>query len=162
MTSWGWKPASSRGIWDHGPLWLRPLSAASPWIALGLLVIMLHMVGGTLASAQGVLLDLPDSGLAEGEATELVALVMPMPTTGETCVFFDDARYTLDSGASTAAFAEHLAARSGKISAKTLLVLSDKSVPCGEMSKVAAVARMSGLDRILFANRRRSREGSQE
>ena len=162
MSTWGWQPRRSRGKWEHGPLWLKPLSASSPWIALVVSVLMIYMSGTSLSTAQGVLVDLPEAGLAEGEATELVALVMPMSANGDVCVFFDDARYTLGSAASVAAFGEHLAARADRIEAKTLLVLSDRSVACGELSKVAAVARASGLGRILFANKRRAAEDSAE
>ncbi len=148
---WGWMPELPEGMWRHVPSWLRPLFSAVPWITAGILLLMLQMVGGTLTRAEGVIFDLPETGLSEGEATPLVALVLPLQN--ETCVFFDDARYSLDESVSMTAFGEHLAERVAKVDVKALLVLSDKRVVCGDISKVAAIARASGLERILFANK---------
>ena len=79
MTPWNWKPERAQGVWRTGPVWLRPFLAAVPWITVLLLVLMFHMVGGTLASSEGVLFDLPDSSeLEEGEPASLVALIPGM------------------------------------------------------------------------------------
>lgn len=152
-TTWGWKPERTQGLWRHGPLWLKPLSVAVPWVTVGLLVLMMHMVGGTMTVAEGVVFELPEAGLSEGEATQLVALVMPMPGGDGTYVFFDDARYTLGAQQSAAAFGEHLAERAGKVGRGTLLVLADRSVPCGEIARLSEVVRMSGVERMLFATK---------
>jgi biopolymer transport protein ExbD len=154
MTQWGWKPERSQGIWRHGPLWLRPFSVAAPWIALGLLLLMFHLIGGTLTAAKGVLFDLPavSADLAEGESTTLVALVTPTPH--ETYVFFDDSRYTLDDETSAAAFRDHLAVCADRTKRKTLLVMADRRVSSGELSRIAVLARRGGVARILFANKR--------
>jgi biopolymer transport protein ExbD len=98
--------------------------------------------------------DLPASGVADGEPTPLVALVMPMRNMGETYVFFDDARYTLGNEVSVSAFSSHLSERAAKTEGKTLLVLADKSVTCDQLMQMATVARKCGLQRILFANKR--------
>lgn len=148
---WGWMPELPDGMQRHIPAWLRPFFAAVPWITVGALLLMLHMVGGTFTKAEGVLFDLPSAELSDGEATPLVALVLPLQN--ETCVFFDDARYSLDDATSTAAFGEHLAERVSKVDVKTILVLSDKRVTCDEIAKVASVARHGGLERVLFANK---------
>ena len=154
MNPWNWAPGRTQGIWRHGPAWLRPLAAAVPWITVGFLLLMLHMVGGALSSARGVLFDLPDaSGLEEGEPASLVALVLPMPH--ETLVFFDDARYTTGDDVSSAAFGDHLADRVGKVERKTLLVLADRRVSTGELMKIAGIARRSGVERVLMAEKRR-------
>ena len=91
MTSWGWTPERTAGIWRHGASWLRPFAAAAPYLTVLLLLLMLYVVGGTLASARGVLFDLPEAGLGEGEATELVALVIPY-------ALFGIVRWILDRG----------------------------------------------------------------
>jgi biopolymer transport protein ExbD len=151
-SGWNWRRTTDRGMWKYGPQWLQPLSAAVPWVTVGLALLMIHFVSGTLTAAEGVLFDLPDSGLTEGAATPLVALVTPMKN--ETLVFFDDARYSLEDGASTAALGEQLADRALKVEQKTLLVLADRRTAAADLMKVASLARLSGLTRILFANRR--------
>ena len=151
-TPWKWNPRRTLGIWRHGAAWTRPVTAAIPYLTVMLLLLMLHFVGGTLTSAKGVLFDLPDAGLAEGEATGLVALVMPM--THETLVFFDDSRYLLGDEASVRALAENIAIRAEKSSAKTLLVLADRRVAGGELMRLAAVAKRNGVARILFAEKK--------
>ena len=99
MSQWNWKPERTQGVWRTGPAWLRPFLSAVPWITVLLLVLMFHIVGGTLVSSEGVLFDLPDStGLRDDEPAPLVALVMPMSRETlpqqETLVFFDDGRYS--------------------------------------------------------------------
>jgi biopolymer transport protein ExbD len=152
MSAWGWKPKQTQGIWRHGPLWLRPFSVGAPWVTLGLLLIMFHLIGGTFTAAEGVLFDLPEGSLAEGETTTLVALVLPLQH--QTSVFFDDARYTLEDPASVASLGDHLAQRAGRVESKTLLVLADRRIVCGELAKIASLARASGVRRVLFANKR--------
>lgn len=151
-TQWGWTPERTLGIWRHGAAWMRPIAAAVPYLTVLLLLAMLHFVGGTLTSAKGVLFDLPEAGLAEGEATGLVALVMPMPH--ETMVFFDDSRYLLGDEASLRALGENLAMRVEKSPSRTLLVLADKRVAGGELMRLAAVARRNGVERLLFAEKK--------
>ena len=153
MSPWGWSPERTQGIWRYGAPRMRPFAAAVPWLTIGLLLLMMHFVGGTFTSAKGVLFDLPEAGLAEGEATELVALVMPMPH--ETLVFFDDSRYLMGDAASLSSLAERLTERAGRNGVRTLLVMADRRVVGGDLMQLAAVARRSGLDRILFAERRK-------
>ena len=152
MSPWGWSPERTQGIWRYGAPWMRPFAAAVPWLTIGLLLLMMHFVGGTFTSAKGVLFDLPEAGLAEGEATELVALVMPMPH--ETLVFFDDSRYVLGDASSAAALREHLAERLGRTANRTMLVLADRRVSGGELMKFATIARRGGVSKVLFAERK--------
>ena len=152
MSPWGWSPERTQGIWRYGAPWMRPFAAAVPWLTIGLLLLLMHFVGGTFTSAKGVLFDLPEAGLAEGEATELVALVMPMPH--ETLVFFDDSRYVLGDASSAAALREHLAERLGRTANRTMLVLADRRVSGGELMKFATIARRGGVSKVLFAERK--------
>jgi len=152
MSPWGWTPERTQGIWRYGAVWMRPLAAAVPWLTVILLLLQMQMIGGTFTSARGVLFDLPAGDLADGEATDLVALVMPMPH--ETMVFFDDSRYMLGDASSVSALGEHLATRVGKSANRTMLVLADRRVAGGELMKFAAVARRSGVSKVLFAERK--------
>ena len=152
MISWGWRPGRTEGIWRHGLPAMRPLVAAAPWLTVMLLLVMFHLLDGELVAAKGVLFDLPDSGVAEGEASGLVALVLPMHH--ETLVFFDDSRYMLSDDASAAAFLRHLSERAARTDRKTMLVLADRRVAGGELMKMASIARRSGLDKVLFAEKR--------
>ena len=140
------------GIWRHGAGWLRPFVAAAPYVTVGLLLLMLHMVGGTLTAEKGLLFDLPEGEAGEGAQTDLVALVMPLRR--ETVVFFDDSRYVLGDATSLRSFGEQLADRIAGRESKALLVLADRRVPGGELMELAAVARQSGAARILLAVKR--------
>lgn len=152
MSAWGWRPERSKGIWRHGAGWLRPIVAATPYLTVGLLVLMFHMVGGAFTSAKGVLFDLPaDERPADGEVTDLVALVMPIRH--DTVVFFDDARYLLEDAASVKSLGVHLADRIRRSERKTLLVLADRRIIGGDLMKLASVARRNGVARILFAEK---------
>ena len=157
MSPWGWTPERTQGIWKYGAAWMKPLAAAVPWLTVLLLLMMFFLMGGKLTSAEGVIFDLPAAEVTESESTSLVALVMPMPR--ETLVFFDDARYSLGDELSFAAFGEHLADRVEKAERKSLLVLADRRVAGGELMKIAAAARKSRAERILFAEKKSGGQG---
>ena len=80
---------------------------------------------------------------------------MPMPH--ETLVFFDDGRYTMGDETSAAAFCSHLEDRLSRLDRKTLLVLADRRVATGEIMKIAALARRSGVESVLSPRRGRER-----
>ena len=151
MSPWGWTPERSLGIWRHGAGWLRPFAAVVPWFTLLLLLVMLHFVSGTLTAAKGTLFDLPEAGLAEGEATGLVALAVPHAH--ETLVFFDDSRYVLDDAPSMRLFCEHLSERVAKSESKALLVLADRRIHGGDLMSLAAAAKKGGAARVMFAQK---------
>ena len=153
---WGWSLRSASDLRRNAGGWVAPFVAASPWITLGVLLLMLHLAGGTLAAARGVLFDLPDEHIGEGDRSRLVALVLPMAH--ETLVFFDDARYVLGDDLSLDAFSEQLAERARKLDVRTLLVLADRRVTGGEMMRLARAARQGGAERILFAEKRQEPE----
>jgi len=130
---------------------MKPVVVAVPWLTVLLLLLMLHVVGGTLVSSEGMLVDLPETDVGEGEATELVALVMPRER--ETLVFFDDARYLLGDENSERALGEHLADRVSRCARKTLLMLSDRRVTGGDLMRLAGILRKNGVSRILMAEK---------
>jgi len=149
---WGWSRRSHDGRMRRGGDWFRPFVAAVPWVTLGVLLLMLHLISGTLTRAEGVLFDLPEAGMRDGVATKLVALVLPVPR--ETLVFFDDTRYVLGDEQSASALADALSDRSSKLSETSILVLADRRVAVGELMKFAGIATKSGLRKILFAEKR--------
>lgn len=152
MSPWGWKPQRTEGIWRYGVPAMRPFVIAAPWLTMLLLLLLFYLIGGTLTSARGALFELPDTGIAEGEATGLVALVMPVEH--ETLVFFDDARYLLGDESSADTLAAHLTDRMSKTARKTLLVLADRRVAGGDLMRVADLAKRAGASKILFAEKK--------
>lgn len=155
-SGWGWGVRASGAASRHDIAWLRPFVAAAPWITLAVLLLMMNLLGGTLAIREGVLFELPDAGIAEGESTSLVALMIPM--SHETLVFFDDARFVMGDPQSMDAFREQLAERAGKLKERTLLVLADRRISADEIMRFAAIAKEGGVGQILFAERRRSED----
>ncbi|MBO5774769.1 MAG: biopolymer transporter ExbD [Kiritimatiellae bacterium] len=157
MIPWGWKPERSEGIWRYGLPALKPFAAAAPWICIVILLLLFHFIGGTLTTAKGVLFDLHEPGISDGEPTDLVALVMPLRH--ETLVFFDDSRYMLSDASSLSALEERLSERVSRTERKTLLVLADRRVNGGELMEIASLAKRSGAEKVLFAEKSR---GSKE
>ena len=152
MTSWGWRPERTKGIWHHGAGWLRPIVAAAPYLTVGLLLLLFHFIGGTLTATKGLLFDLPADGTAaDGVQTDLVAMVMPMRH--DTVVFFDDSRYLLSETSSLTSLGDHLSERTRRDKSTTLLVLADRRVAGGELMSLASLARRSGVRQVLFAER---------
>ena len=152
MSQWGWTPARNLGIWRYGAGWSRPIAAAIPYLTVCLLLIMMHMVGGTMTSYKGVLFDLPDGVLSDGEASELVALVMPVQH--ETMIVFDDARYLLGDAASMRSFGEDLSGSVERRTGKSLLILADRRVSTGHLMEVVSAAKRSGVGKVLLAGKR--------
>ena len=155
QSHWGWRPRQTEGIWRHGCAWTKPLFAAVPWITLTLLLALFCFIGDRLPQVPGLVCDLPDPVAGQAEATGLAALVLPaVGAGGETLVFFDDGRYTMGDDTSAAAFSSHLEDRVSRLDRKTLLVLADRRVATGEIMKIAALARRSGVESVLFAEKR--------
>ena len=152
MSQWGWTPARNLGIWRYGAGWSRPIAAAIPYLTVCFLLIMMHMVGGTMTSCRGVLFDLPDGAQSDGEASELVALVMPVQH--ETMIVFDDARYLLGDAASMRSFGEDLSGSVERRTGKSLLILADRRVSTGHLMEVVSVAKRSGVGKVLLAGKR--------
>ena len=152
MSQWGWTPARNLGIWRYGAGWSRPIAAAIPYLTVCLLLIMMHMVGGTMTSCRGVLFDLPGGVQSDGAASELVALVMPVQH--ETMIVFDDARYLLGDAASMRSFGEDLSGSVERRMGKSLLILADRRVSTGHLMEVVSAAKRSGVDKILLAGKR--------
>ena len=156
-SEWGWSARLAGGVSRTNDIaWLRPLVAAAPWLTLAVLLVMMFLLGGTLAIREGVLFELPDAGVGEGESTSLVALMLPMSR--ETLVFFDDARFVLGDTQSMGVFRDQLSERAAKLKERTLLVLADRRIQAGEIMKFAAIAKSGGVGRILFAERRSKEE----
>lgn len=164
-TDWGWRPERPEGIWKHGCLWAKPLTAAAPWISLALLFVVFTLVQGRLAAAPGVVFDLPAPSGGVVATPDLAAIVVPVAHEGgaarETLVFFDDARYSLADAASLEAFRDHLAERTVRPAdvppeeaVRTLLLLADRRVPSGDLLRLAGLAREAGVDRIQIGERR--------
>jgi len=152
VSQWGWSPERTQGIWRHGAPWLRPIVAALPYLTIGLALLMMHVVGGTLTVSRGVLFDLPEGRLEEGDATGLVAVVMPV--VHDTVVFFDDTRYVLGDPVSMRALGENLSVLASRSGRKTLLVLADRRVSAGNLMALSETVKKSGVKRLLFAEKR--------
>lgn len=151
MSPWGWSPARTLGIWRYGAGWMRPILAAVPYLTVGLLLLMLYFVGGTLTSSKGLLFDLPEGTFGDVEDVGLVLLVVPK--SHETMVFFDESRYLLEDPVSMKRLGEDLSESVARSEKKTLLVLADRRVPAGRLLELLAVAKRSGSDRVLFAGK---------
>lgn len=158
-SSWNWVTPRPAGLSKYGPRWLKPIAVAIPWITVLILLQMLYIISNTLTVAKGVAFDLPEGDQIDGTASPLVALVVP--SSRDTLVFFDDARYSLDDRESLASFGEHLATRAAKVEDRTLVVMADSRVTCEDVSRLATVARTGGIRRMLFANKA-AKESSEE
>lgn len=153
MTSeWGWRPEEHRGLHRAGSAWMQPLVTASPWLTVLTLVVMFHLIGGALTKSKGLVFELPATKVGDGEATELVAMVIPSPR--DTLVFFDDARYQLGDPGAMASFRDDLADRLRIARHRSLLVLVDSRVTSGDIMKFSAAVKSAGVERLLFAEKR--------
>lgn len=158
--NWNWRAAREAGS-SHSKLgdW-APFVEAVPYIAAVLLFLLLYLLSGTLSSAKGVMFDLPEANAVDRAHISLAALVMP--TAKETLVFFDDARYVLEDEASMDSFANQLVNRVNTAETPTLLILADKHVASGDLMRLAALARQSGVKKFFFATKNEALEQEAE
>lgn len=152
---WGWSERRKAARRPGGD-WLRPLSMSAPWLTVGLAVMMMSFLSGTFSAAKGLLFELPSADGGDTASSGAVALVMRM--SGETLVFFDDARYVLNDPSSLASLVEELKRVLSSSRSRTgeLLALADKSVSCEELFKFAEAAKKGGAKKVLFATRSRN------
>ena len=120
---------------------------------MGLLFAMLWTMAGALTTADGALFDLPRGEIRD--VAEVSASALVQRTDQGTLVFFDDTRFVLGDEAQTAALSALLAAKVANRDRPTLLVLADRRVSAGDLMRLADVAKGAGVERTLFAERRR-------
>lgn len=157
-TQWGWMPSPGEGIWRYGAVWMRPLCAAAPWVTLSIILAMMAFVGARFTAAPGVVFDLPEAGLMEGEPARLMALAMPVVRESgggeETLVVFDDARFTLSDPSSAdslrRAMEENVVSGRGNV----LLLLADRRVFAGDLMTLTSIARSAGVKHVQIAARK--------
>lgn len=152
MSPWGWSPQRNRGIWRYGAGWVRPILSATPYLTIGLLLLMLFFLGGTLTASKGVLFGLPEGNFTDTENVGHVLLLMPMQH--EIIVFYDDTRYILGDSVSMRRLAEDLSESVERSARKSLLVLADRRVDAGSLMELMAFVRKCGVEKILFAGKR--------
>lgn len=158
MSSWGWRNRRHYGRGEYAPRWLRPISAAVPWLTVLLLFQMILLLGGVQTSTEGVLFALPEpvaGGLVEkGDIAEssLVALLVPTPQ--GTLVFFDDTRYVLDDHVQMQRFVEQLKIRVKSPGRETLLALADRRIGWGNLTRFRDYVRAGGVGQIQFAQKK--------
>jgi len=151
VSGWSWRPGRAKGVVRVESMWMRAFAIVVPLVTVGLLLLMFHIVGGTMTTATGILFDLPEAGVGDAAVTESVALIVPMRH--ETLVFFDDSRYVIGSEASMRTLEERLGERFFRSENKTLLVLADRRVSYGDLMAFSARARRSGVEKVLFAEK---------
>lgn len=131
---------------------MKTLSIISAWLSVIILFGMLWMVSGKFSLAKGQLFDLPACGDEDGVITDLVAIVFPSDR--ETLVFFDDSRYSLSEEESLGKFQAHLGEAVAKTENRSLLILTDRRVTTGELMGLTSVAKKSGVEKLLVAQRK--------
>lgn len=163
MSPWGWKPERTQGIWKYGASWMKAFTASAPFLSVLLLVLMFHMIGGTLTLSDGVLFDLPEpeppisSGLPISDSVAGVPVALVMPVGHDTMVLLDDTRYLL-SDLNSLSTLERGVSDIVKCSGRTtLLVLADRRIAGGELMKIAVSLRRGGMKRVLFAEKKTER-----
>lgn len=152
MTSpWGWNVRKVAQEGRSKSDWMAPFVAAAPWVTLLILLLMLYLMGGVLTISRGTLFDLPVSSASDSARTDLAMLVMP--TAHDTLVFFDDARYVLSDPQSMHAFSTQLEEIAARKNERSILVMADRRVACGDLMTVADIVRAAGIGRVLFAGK---------
>ena len=155
MTAWNWQPRPMNGVWKYGAASLRYPATVAPWLSVMLIFTLIYLMSGELTASKGMLIELPKAELQQGEQTDLVAVVLPMPQVRRPLVFFDDTRYFVDDPRSMASFSEHLNDRLNGGDHHSLLLLADKDIASGVLMRLMATAKKSGVEKVLIAEKRK-------
>lgn len=138
--------------------WFRTLAATAPWLAAGLVTAMYVMLYVSLAPAQAVTLELPETAIADSARPGLVALVMPGGGKGGnaegTLVFFDDARYVLQDPSGSSELSARMAELSAEKKCRELTILCDRRVPSGDLMKLMELAKKVRIGHVQIAEKR--------
>ncbi len=154
MSRWGWtRERSLRLGRDSLPGWLRALSAAVPWVTAIVLFAMINKIDGVFSLEKGALLDLPSSKV--GDLSDTTAVAFMLSTDEGTLLFFDDTRYVFSDKIQMEKFAAQLEEKVSfaPTSNPVLLVLADSRIPSGQLHEIAAMAKKSGVTKIMFAEK---------
>ncbi len=152
MSEWGWDDRRRRGGRSYLPRGLRPLVKVVPWVTVGLLFMIIYLVGGAFTKASGALFALPETEVSDVADADAVALLLVTPQ--GTLVFFDDTRYLLEDESQMLQFSEALSEKMAGRDGRTLLALADMRIRGGNLFRFAAVAKRSGVERVLFAEKK--------
>ena len=131
------------------PRWLSSVSAAVPWLTVGLLFMLVMMIDRSVTSARGVLFVLPEQSVGDVATSSVVTRLYSMPQ--GTLVIFDGQRYILEDDVQAGLFAGELHERAVSEQETTLLALVDVRVRHGDLLRFAGIAKRSGFGRVLFA-----------
>ena len=148
---WGWKRAAEKARKRYEGGLMRSFVTSAPWLTVGVLLLMFNFISTTITRSEGVLFDLPEGAPTDAIATKLVALATPIGR--RTIVFFDDARYELELESARKALTEDLTERALSLGETTILVLADRRLPGGDLIELAEIAKSSGLESVLFAEK---------
>lgn len=132
------------------------------WLSVVFAIALIIVLGNTLSVAPGIEVDLPEQseGAREVEDYGLVALLLH--GAGETLVFFDDARYTLNDLKSESHFAGQLAERSQIADSKAMMVIADKEIKVGDIMRFAGIVKAAGITKLNFAQKHRNTEAEDD
>lgn len=138
--------------------WFRYLVQIAPWLTVLLTAVLFVLLQGTLAPVPSLLFDLPEAGAADSAQPGLVALLIPGGIEGAesdgTLIYFDDARYVLSDQMSLEEFSNRLGERAIETKCGVLTLLSDRSVPAGDIMKVMSLAKAKRLLHVQLAEKR--------
>ena len=148
MSGWNWNSVRNQRrkfvLWS----WLKPFSAAVPWITVLMLFLLILIMSKKWTSARGLLFSLPEASAADDVTTACSVLVLQ--TARGPLIFFDDARYVMNDPDSLGRFRDQLHKRVAT-GDRSVLVLADRSVSSGDLMHFADLVRQSGVTNLLFA-----------
>lgn len=159
MTQWQWN--NVRKTHNSGKVLYRSPAASigiCSWLSVVFAMALVIVFGDTLSVAPGIEVELSGYSAATGEVKDCNLVALLLHGGGETLVFFDDARYTLNDPKSEAHFAGQLAERSQIADSKTMLVISDKDIAVGDIMHFAGIVCSAGITKLNFAQKHRNTE----
>lgn len=164
MRKWGWSNTQGHLGKKSLPMWLRSLSSAVPWITMLVLFLMIVKLQGVFLLDKGTLIDLPEGA---GDISKCHGEVLVLNTDEGVLLFFDGSRYMLNNSSQMHKFSQHLFENMSYIPTTgvkndinpesvrpTLFMLIDNRVSVSDQMSIVRIAKMSGVERIMIAERK--------
>ena len=138
-----------------GRSWFKNISSGIPWIDSVIIIVLLLVVNNRLTIVPGMVFDLPRAPLRSGAHNTyngLTAVMIPVvhdvTSGGETLIFFDDERFSMEDEDFAERLSSKIRQRIHASSSHDLLLLADRNIPHGDVIRFVNVVREAGVNRV--------------
>ena len=154
LRQWNWLQTRRGQPFRSHAAFLRVFCAAAPFLSFLVILLSFKMAADRYVTTPGFLISLPErivtaSDIAPSMVLFAAASPEPSAPNGVMRIYFDDVCYKFPQDASN--FSVQLSRKASFSREASLLILSDRNVPSGELLALGQIARKCGITKIQIA-----------